>query len=167
MCVNLSLSSSLVQTPWPPGTECVAKYNFQGTTQQDLPFSKGDVLSIIGVTKVGIGTGKILSRRRGNYRDYSKCASRCRLSFSHKSLSCNCSCSDYRLLSHCKFCSSIASASVPAFCACLMFFCMGASSEVQLYCLMGLSYIFVQALFCGFFLVYCFSTHETFPFYLF
>ncbi|GAA6068646.1 tyrosine-protein kinase CSK, partial [Tachysurus ichikawai] len=38
-------------TPWPPGTECVAKYNFQGTTEQDLPFSKGDVLSIIGVTK--------------------------------------------------------------------------------------------------------------------
>ncbi|TSK38392.1 Tyrosine-protein kinase CSK [Bagarius yarrelli] len=39
------------KTPWPPGTECVAKYNFQGTTEQDLPFSKGDVLSIIGVTK--------------------------------------------------------------------------------------------------------------------
>uniref|UniRef100_A0AAY4DK52 Tyrosine-protein kinase n=1 Tax=Denticeps clupeoides TaxID=299321 RepID=A0AAY4DK52_9TELE len=42
-----------LRTPvvWPPGTECIAKYNFQGTTGQDLPFSKGDVLSIIGVTK--------------------------------------------------------------------------------------------------------------------
>lgn len=40
------------QAAWPPGTECVAKYNFQGTTGQDLPFFKGDVLTIIGVTKV-------------------------------------------------------------------------------------------------------------------
>uniref|UniRef100_A0A3B3RMV1 Tyrosine-protein kinase n=1 Tax=Paramormyrops kingsleyae TaxID=1676925 RepID=A0A3B3RMV1_9TELE len=40
-----------VQTTWPAGTECVAKYNFQGATDQDLPFSKGDVLTIIGVTK--------------------------------------------------------------------------------------------------------------------
>uniref|UniRef100_A0A671MZ65 Tyrosine-protein kinase n=1 Tax=Sinocyclocheilus anshuiensis TaxID=1608454 RepID=A0A671MZ65_9TELE len=36
---------------WPPGTECVAKYNFQGSTEQDLPFCKGDLLTIIGVTK--------------------------------------------------------------------------------------------------------------------
>ncbi|XP_071369983.1 tyrosine-protein kinase CSK isoform X2 [Centroberyx affinis] len=40
-----------VQTPWPQGTECVARYNFKGTTEQDLPFSKGDVLTIIVVTK--------------------------------------------------------------------------------------------------------------------
>uniref|UniRef100_UPI003AABC2F5 tyrosine-protein kinase CSK-like isoform X2 n=1 Tax=Centroberyx gerrardi TaxID=166262 RepID=UPI003AABC2F5 len=40
-----------VQTPWPQGTECVARYNFKGTTEQDLPFSKGDVLTIIIVTK--------------------------------------------------------------------------------------------------------------------
>uniref|UniRef100_A0A8C7WL57 Tyrosine-protein kinase n=1 Tax=Oncorhynchus mykiss TaxID=8022 RepID=A0A8C7WL57_ONCMY len=40
------------QTPtWPQGTECVAKYNFKGTTEQDLPFNKGDVLTIIVVTK--------------------------------------------------------------------------------------------------------------------
>ncbi|XP_043933126.1 tyrosine-protein kinase CSK [Protopterus annectens] len=38
-------------TVWPPGTECIAKYNFQGTASQDLPFSKGDVLTIIEVTK--------------------------------------------------------------------------------------------------------------------
>ncbi|KPP72805.1 hypothetical protein Z043_108164, partial [Scleropages formosus] len=43
--------SLALMTTWPPGTECVAKYNFQGTTEQDLPFSKGDVLTIIGVTK--------------------------------------------------------------------------------------------------------------------
>lgn len=40
------------QTPWPQGTECVARYNFKGTSEQDLPFNKGDVLTIIVVTKV-------------------------------------------------------------------------------------------------------------------
>lgn len=40
------------QTPWSTGTECVAKYNFQTTNEQDLPFCKGDVLTIIGVTRV-------------------------------------------------------------------------------------------------------------------
>uniref|UniRef100_A0A672S8R5 Tyrosine-protein kinase n=1 Tax=Sinocyclocheilus grahami TaxID=75366 RepID=A0A672S8R5_SINGR len=39
------------QASWPSGTECVAKYNFQGSTEQDLPFCKGDLLTIIGVTK--------------------------------------------------------------------------------------------------------------------
>lgn len=42
----------VTQASWPPGTECVAKYNFQGSTEQDLPFCKGDLLTIIGVTKV-------------------------------------------------------------------------------------------------------------------
>uniref|UniRef100_A0A671K2I7 Tyrosine-protein kinase n=1 Tax=Sinocyclocheilus anshuiensis TaxID=1608454 RepID=A0A671K2I7_9TELE len=42
---------SALQASWPPGTECVAKYNFQGSTEQDLPFCKGDLLTIIGVTK--------------------------------------------------------------------------------------------------------------------
>ncbi|KAL7870244.1 hypothetical protein SRHO_G00077410 [Serrasalmus rhombeus] len=46
-----TLTMSGLQTAWPTGTECVAKYNFQGTMEQDLPFSKGDVLTIIGVTK--------------------------------------------------------------------------------------------------------------------
>ena len=40
------------QVPWSTGTECVAKYNFQATNEQDLPFAKGDVLTIIGVTRV-------------------------------------------------------------------------------------------------------------------
>ncbi|XP_015248987.1 PREDICTED: tyrosine-protein kinase CSK [Cyprinodon variegatus] len=40
-----------VQSPWPQGTECVARYNFKGTSEQDLPFNKGDVLTIIIVTK--------------------------------------------------------------------------------------------------------------------
>lgn len=40
------------QAPWPQGTECVARYNFKGTSEQDLPFKKGDVLTIIVVTKV-------------------------------------------------------------------------------------------------------------------
>uniref|UniRef100_A0A670ZC57 Tyrosine-protein kinase n=1 Tax=Pseudonaja textilis TaxID=8673 RepID=A0A670ZC57_PSETE len=36
---------------WSSGTECIAKYNFHGTADQDLPFNKGDVLTIISVTK--------------------------------------------------------------------------------------------------------------------
>ncbi|KAH0619883.1 hypothetical protein JD844_014269 [Phrynosoma platyrhinos] len=40
-----------VQAVWPSGTECIAKYNFHGTADQDLSFSKGDVLTIISVTK--------------------------------------------------------------------------------------------------------------------
>uniref|UniRef100_A0A8C1GGF6 Tyrosine-protein kinase n=2 Tax=Cyprinus carpio TaxID=7962 RepID=A0A8C1GGF6_CYPCA len=42
---------STFETIWPPGTECVARYNFPGTANQDLPMCKGDVLTIIGVTK--------------------------------------------------------------------------------------------------------------------
>ncbi|XP_078541257.1 tyrosine-protein kinase CSK isoform X1 [Lissotriton helveticus] len=42
---------STVQPAWPTGTECIAKYNFSATADQDLPFSKGDVLTIITVTK--------------------------------------------------------------------------------------------------------------------
>lgn len=38
--------------PWSTGTECVAKYNFQTANEQDLPFCKGDVLTIVGVTRV-------------------------------------------------------------------------------------------------------------------
>uniref|UniRef100_A0A8B9IME6 Tyrosine-protein kinase n=1 Tax=Anser cygnoides TaxID=8845 RepID=A0A8B9IME6_ANSCY len=40
-----------MQAVWPSGTECIAKYNFHGTAEQDLPFSKGDVLTIVAVTK--------------------------------------------------------------------------------------------------------------------
>ncbi|XDV28429.1 hypothetical protein PO909_031746, partial [Leuciscus waleckii] len=42
---------SALQGAWPFGTECVAKYNFQGSTDLDLPFSKGDLLTIISITK--------------------------------------------------------------------------------------------------------------------
>lgn len=55
MCVSFQLVSkitSFLQGPWPQGTECVAKYNFKGTSEHDLPFTKGDVLTIIVVTKV-------------------------------------------------------------------------------------------------------------------
>uniref|UniRef100_A0A9J7Z0P7 Tyrosine-protein kinase n=1 Tax=Cyprinus carpio carpio TaxID=630221 RepID=A0A9J7Z0P7_CYPCA len=45
------LNSVCGHTIWPPGTECVARYNFPGTANQDLPMCKGDVLTIIGVTK--------------------------------------------------------------------------------------------------------------------
>lgn len=42
----------LSQTPWQQGTECVARYNFTGTSEQDLPFNTGDVLTIVVATKV-------------------------------------------------------------------------------------------------------------------
>lgn len=42
---------SVVQATWLAGTECVAKYNFKGSTEQDLPFNRGDLLTIICVTK--------------------------------------------------------------------------------------------------------------------
>lgn len=42
---------SAIQASWPSGTECIAKYNFHGTAEQDLPFCKGDVLTIVAVTK--------------------------------------------------------------------------------------------------------------------
>lgn len=51
--LKYALSTSL-QSPWPQGTECVARYNFKGTSEQDLPFNKGDILTIIVVTKVNI-----------------------------------------------------------------------------------------------------------------
>lgn len=47
----LCLIMAEVQAPWPQGTECVARYKFKGTSEQDLPFDKGDVLTIIVVTK--------------------------------------------------------------------------------------------------------------------
>lgn len=55
-CVCSSLIPvSPLQVPWSTGTECVAKYNFQTANDQDLPFCKGDVLTIIGVTRVRSG----------------------------------------------------------------------------------------------------------------
>ncbi|XP_075713920.1 tyrosine-protein kinase CSK [Rhinoderma darwinii] len=42
---------SVVQTPWQAGTECVANYDFQRRTEQDLEFTKGEVLTIVAVTR--------------------------------------------------------------------------------------------------------------------
>ncbi|KAM4676546.1 tyrosine-protein kinase CSK [Discoglossus pictus] len=42
---------SVVQAPWLAGTECVANYDFPGKADQDLSFSKGEVLIIVAVTK--------------------------------------------------------------------------------------------------------------------
>nr|XP_051697061.1 tyrosine-protein kinase CSK [Oryctolagus cuniculus] len=42
---------SAIQAAWPSGTECIAKYSFHGTAEQDLPFCKGDVLTTVAVTK--------------------------------------------------------------------------------------------------------------------
>lgn len=54
MMNDVSSLSCVMQAPWSTGTECVAKYNFQTANEQDLPFCKGDVLTIIGVTRVNI-----------------------------------------------------------------------------------------------------------------
>lgn len=45
------------KAPWPQGTECVARYNFKGTSEHDLSFKKGDVLTIIVATKVLLRDG--------------------------------------------------------------------------------------------------------------
>nr|AAI69994.1 C-src tyrosine kinase [Xenopus laevis] len=42
---------SVVQAPWQAGIECIANYDFQGKAEQDLDFSKGEVLTIVAVTK--------------------------------------------------------------------------------------------------------------------
>uniref|UniRef100_A0A674MW81 Tyrosine-protein kinase n=1 Tax=Takifugu rubripes TaxID=31033 RepID=A0A674MW81_TAKRU len=47
----IGVLSVFPKAPWPQGTECVARYNFKGTSEHDLPFKKGDVLTIIVVTK--------------------------------------------------------------------------------------------------------------------
>ncbi|XP_063955968.1 tyrosine-protein kinase CSK-like [Lytechinus pictus] len=36
---------------WLPGTECLARFEFKGTTADDLSFRKGDVITIIKATK--------------------------------------------------------------------------------------------------------------------
>lgn len=36
---------------WEPGTECIAKYEFQGTTLDDLPFKKGELIVIVQASK--------------------------------------------------------------------------------------------------------------------
>lgn len=40
------------QEIWKPGQEVVAVYDFKGTTREDLPFCKGDVLTIVKSTRV-------------------------------------------------------------------------------------------------------------------
>ncbi|XP_003386644.1 PREDICTED: tyrosine-protein kinase CSK-like [Amphimedon queenslandica] len=40
-----------IDTPWVAGTKCTAKYNFIGSSPHDLPFRKGDILTIVSPTK--------------------------------------------------------------------------------------------------------------------
>jgi len=40
-----------VREQWPPGTEVVALYKFNGNSNEDLPFSKRDVLTVVKPTK--------------------------------------------------------------------------------------------------------------------
>lgn len=54
--VNLFLFFFLTQQhqeAWSRGTQVVANYNFEGSSPDDLPFKKGDVLTIVQPTKVG------------------------------------------------------------------------------------------------------------------
>jgi SH3 domain len=41
-----------LQTPWQPGTEVVALYKFVGNSSDDLPFKRGDILTIVRATAV-------------------------------------------------------------------------------------------------------------------
>ena len=36
---------------WQPGDKVVARYNFTGSSQEDLPFQKADVLTIVTPTR--------------------------------------------------------------------------------------------------------------------
>jgi len=48
------MSSTLAnssQGKFDPGTECIAKYNFAGTSKKDLPLKKGDIVQILRMTK--------------------------------------------------------------------------------------------------------------------
>ncbi|XP_077869842.1 tyrosine-protein kinase CSK-like [Saccoglossus kowalevskii] len=36
---------------WPEGTECIARYEFKASTPDDLPFKKGDVITVVRSTK--------------------------------------------------------------------------------------------------------------------
>lgn len=36
---------------WSRGTECVARYNFNGSATHDLPFKKGDILTIVSASR--------------------------------------------------------------------------------------------------------------------
>lgn len=44
---------------WGPGTEVIARYNFKANSEEDLTFSKGDVLTIMAATPVSICLSKI------------------------------------------------------------------------------------------------------------
>ncbi|XP_070542818.1 tyrosine-protein kinase CSK-like [Ptychodera flava] len=46
----MSKSNSMDDT-WDEGTECIAKFEFKASTPDDLPFKKGDVLTILRATK--------------------------------------------------------------------------------------------------------------------
>jgi len=41
-----------LQEAWSPGTEVVSMYNFQGNSAEDLPFKRGEVMTIVRATKV-------------------------------------------------------------------------------------------------------------------
>ncbi|KAK2140477.1 hypothetical protein LSH36_1342g00037, partial [Paralvinella palmiformis] len=40
-----------LQEAWSPGTEVVSMYNFQGNSAEDLPFKRGEVMTIVRATK--------------------------------------------------------------------------------------------------------------------
>ncbi|KAK2138823.1 hypothetical protein LSH36_2363g00000 [Paralvinella palmiformis] len=39
------------QEAWSPGTEVVSMYNFRGNSAEDLPFKRGEVMTIVRATK--------------------------------------------------------------------------------------------------------------------
>ncbi|XP_048732649.1 tyrosine-protein kinase CSK-like isoform X1 [Ostrea edulis] len=49
--MTMPMDNTQNQETWPKGTQVVANYNFDGSSPDDLPFRKGDVITIIQSTK--------------------------------------------------------------------------------------------------------------------
>lgn len=49
-----SIDADNVPFQWGPGTEVIARYNFKANSEEDLTFSKGDVLTIMSATPVSV-----------------------------------------------------------------------------------------------------------------
>jgi len=48
-------TTAMLQDIWQAGQEVIAVYDFRASSKEDLPFVKGDVLTIVRATKVPVG----------------------------------------------------------------------------------------------------------------
>jgi len=47
VCNSCSTMDCVIQIPWHTGTEVVALYKFPGNSPEDLPFRRGEILTIV------------------------------------------------------------------------------------------------------------------------